>query len=47
MKVLVTGISGALARLLTLRLIEAGHKVIGIDKRPWLFAEPMVGRRHD
>jgi len=34
-KVLVTGISGALARMLTLRLLEAGHEVIGVDKRPW------------
>jgi len=34
-KVLVTGISGALARLLVRKLLNAGHKVRGIDKRPW------------
>jgi UDP-glucose 4-epimerase len=34
-KVLITGISGALARLLVYKLLAAGHKVRGIDKRPW------------
>ena len=35
MKVLITGISGALARLVTHRLLEAGHEVLGFDRRPW------------
>ncbi len=35
MKVLLTGISGALARLVTHELLGAGHQVIGIDRRPW------------
>jgi len=35
MKVLVTGIAGNLGRLVAQRLLEAGHEVIGIDRRPW------------
>ena len=35
MKVLIAGASGALARLLVRRLLDAGHKVRGIDRRPW------------
>jgi len=35
MKVVVTGISGAMARLVANRLLERGHQVLGIDRRPW------------
>jgi UDP-glucose 4-epimerase len=35
MKVLVVGTGGALARLVALRLRDAGHAVIGLDRRPW------------
>lgn len=35
MKVLVIGVGGALARLVALKLREAGHTVIGLDRRPW------------
>jgi UDP-glucose 4-epimerase len=35
MKVLVTGISGALGRVVATRLAERGHEVVGIDVRPW------------
>ena len=35
MKVLITGISGALARLVTVQLVQKGHTVLGIDRRPW------------
>ena len=35
MKVLITGISGALARILAKRLLARGHEVIGLDRRPW------------
>ncbi len=35
MKVLITGISGALGRLVATQLLNAGHEVIGIDRRPW------------
>ena len=35
MKVLVTGIAGALGRLVATQLQAAGHEVIGIDRRPW------------
>jgi len=35
MKVLITGISGALARLVAERLVHRGHTVIGVDRRPW------------
>lgn len=35
MKILITGISGALARMLARRLAADGHTVLGIDRRPW------------
>ncbi len=35
MKVLVVGVGGALARMVALRLRDAGHAVIGLDRRPW------------
>ena len=35
MKVLITGISGKLGRLVAKRLLEEGHRVIGVDQRPW------------
>lgn len=35
MKVLVTGISGALGRVVAKKLAERGHEVVGIDVRPW------------
>jgi UDP-glucose 4-epimerase len=35
MKVLVTGIAGALGRVVAARLAQDGHEVVGIDVRPW------------
>ncbi len=35
MKILVTGIAGATGRVVAMRLLEAGHDVIGIDRRSW------------
>jgi UDP-glucose 4-epimerase len=35
MRVLVTGASGALARMVCTRLVATGHQVIGVDRRPW------------
>ncbi|MCA9562274.1 MAG: SDR family oxidoreductase [Myxococcales bacterium] len=35
MKVVITGISGALARLVTRGLVEKGYQIKGIDRRPW------------
>ena len=35
MKVALTGISGALARLVAAQLVDRGHEVLGIDRRPW------------
>jgi UDP-glucose 4-epimerase len=35
MRVLVAGISGALARRVALLLRDAGHEVLGLDRRPW------------
>jgi UDP-glucose 4-epimerase len=35
MKVLVTGISGKLGRLVGLELLRRGYQVVGIDRRPW------------
>jgi UDP-glucose 4-epimerase len=34
-KVLITGIAGAHAQLVALRLVDGGHEVLGIDVRPW------------
>ncbi len=42
MKVLVPGIAGRLGRLLAERLLEAGHDVIGIDRRPFRDAPAAV-----
>ena len=41
MKVLVPGIAGRLGRMLAERLLEKGHDVIGIDRRP--FHDPPAG----
>jgi len=38
MKVLIPGITGRLARTVATKLVDAGHQVIGIDRRPWLNA---------
>ncbi|MGA7122353.1 MAG: SDR family oxidoreductase [Polyangiaceae bacterium] len=35
MRVLIPGASGAMARMLALRLVQGGHAVVGIDRRPW------------
>ena len=35
MKVIITGISGAMARMLAEQLHQGGHEVLGIDRRPW------------
>ncbi len=35
MKVLVTGISGKLGKLVARRVTERGHHVRGVDRRPW------------
>ncbi len=35
MKVLITGISSVIGRLVTQRLLAEGHQVVGIDRRPW------------
>ena len=35
MKILITGISGTLARGVAYRLVRRGHQVVGIDRRPW------------
>lgn len=35
MKVLVTGVSGRLGRVLARSLLARGHTVLGVDRRPW------------
>ena len=35
MKILITGISGTLARGVAYRLVRRGYQVVGIDRRPW------------
>ncbi len=42
MKVLLTGVSGTLGRMVATRLAAEKHKVIGIDIRPWPDAPPGV-----
>lgn len=42
MKVLITGISGQLARQVALQLVERGNVVEGVDRRPWPDAPPGV-----
>ena len=42
MRVLITGISGKLGRTVAEILLEAGHDVLGIDRRPWPDAPPGV-----
>ena len=42
MKVLVTGITGKLGRLVAAELLQAGHELLGIDRRPWPSAPPGV-----
>jgi UDP-glucose 4-epimerase len=41
-KILITGISGAIARLVALRLKAEGHQVLGIDRRSWADAPPDI-----
>ncbi len=43
MKVLILGAAGGVARGLAVRLLEAGHQVIGVDARPWPVAERPKG----
>ena len=42
MKVIVTGAAGGMGRLVARQLAGAGHRVLGIDVRPWLDAPPGV-----
>ena len=42
MKILITGVSGGLARMLAQHLSLLGHEVLGIDRRPWLDAPPNI-----
>jgi UDP-glucose 4-epimerase len=41
-KVLVTGISGKVGRLVARRLQSGGHQVVGIDRRAWPSAPPDI-----
>jgi UDP-glucose 4-epimerase len=34
-RILIPGIAGATGRLVAMRLLEAGHEIIGIDRRSW------------
>ncbi len=46
MKILITGISGKLGRLVAEQLVEAGHTIVGIDRRPWPDAPDAVQMFH-
>lgn len=38
MKILITGISSKVANVVAQKLLDGGHAIIGIDRRPWLGA---------
>ncbi len=42
MKILIAGISGAIARQLAVRLVAEGHQVTGLDTRPWTDAPKQI-----
>jgi UDP-glucose 4-epimerase len=42
MRILIPGITGQLGRIVATRLDDAGHEVIGIDRRPWYGAPKRV-----
>ncbi|MDI1432490.1 MULTISPECIES: SDR family oxidoreductase [Polyangium] len=42
MRVLIPGIGGVLGQRVARRLLEQGHEVIGIDRRPWHDAPPGI-----
>ena len=42
MKVLITGASGYLARIVAQQLSATGHQVVGIDHRPWFDCPPEI-----
>lgn len=46
MRVLIPGISGLLGRMVARALLDRGHQVIGIDRRPWHDA-PSAVEMHD
>ena len=46
MKVLVTGISGTLGRVVAAKLLERGHQVIGVDRRVWIEAPEGIELHH-
>lgn len=35
MKILITGVAGKLGRMVARRLLEHGHTIYGLDRRPW------------
>jgi UDP-glucose 4-epimerase len=35
MKILITGVCGKLGRMVTRKLLEHGHTIYGLDRRPW------------
>ncbi|MEZ6188302.1 MAG: NAD-dependent epimerase/dehydratase family protein [Planctomycetota bacterium] len=47
MRVLITGSSGQIGTNLGLRLLEAGHEVLGIDRRPNAWTERLPWIEHD
>jgi nucleoside-diphosphate-sugar epimerase len=42
MRVLLTGVSGKLAQKVAIELLEHGHEVTGIDRRPWPECPPGI-----
>lgn len=46
MRVLIPGISGKLGQMVALRLADAGHEVVGIDRRRWPTAPDNIEIHH-
>jgi UDP-glucose 4-epimerase len=42
MRVLIPGIASSIGRIVAMRLVAAGHEVVGIDRRPWPLVPPGI-----
>lgn len=42
MKVIVAGVAGRLGQMVAERLVEKGHTVVGVDRRPWIGAPSAI-----
>lgn len=47
MKILIPGIASAVGRMVATKLLDAGHEVVGIDRRPWPGGAPRGIQVHE